>query len=303
MTPQRSAIPALLAIGALAFVTTSAAQAPAASYEALFVQGVAAYGAEEWPRCVEILVKAAEAAVIDGSERQAARAYFAAAACTAAKGDKDAAFALLDKAAAKGYRDVERATSNPYLEPLHQDPRWKSFFEGVQARRAAHRGNVNAELAKLYQEDQADRAGTLQATQWADVGKRDAERRKRVLEIVAEGGAKVADDYYHAGMVFQHGDKPEDYDRAHEWCLKALELDPEHPMARWLAAASKDRALMWRGKPQLYGTQFKKVDEKWILWEVDPSVTDEERVRWDVPPLSIAKKRVDELNGGTFQPH
>lgn len=284
----------------LSLYLDASAQAPAASYEALFVQGTAAYGAEDWPRCVETLVKAAEAAT---TERQAARAYFAAAACTAAKGDKDAAFALLDKAAAKGYRDVERAGANPYLEPLRQDPRWKPFLEGVQARRATKVGNVNADLAKLYQEDQADREGTLQATQWAEVGKRDAERRKRVVEIVTAGGAKVADDYYHAGMVFQHGDKPEDYDQAHEWCLRALELDPEHPTARWLAAASKDRALMWRGKPQLYGTQFKQVDGKWILWEVDPSVTDEERVKWDVPPLSIARKRVAELNGGTFQPH
>jgi tetratricopeptide (TPR) repeat protein len=124
-----------------------------------------------------------------------------------------------------------------------------------------------------------------------------------VIEIMAEDGVKSADDYYRAAMIFQHGEKPEEYDHAHEWCLKALELDPDHPMARWLAAASKDRALMWRGKPQLYGTQFKKVEEKWILWEVDPSISDEERVRWDVPPLSVARKRAEQLNAGTFQPH
>jgi len=276
------------------------AQPPSLSYETLFVQGTTAYAAEDWPRCAETLTRAAGAATGD---RQAARAYFTAAACATAKGDKDAAFALLEKAAAKGYRDVDRAGSNPLLEPLRQEPRWKTFFEGVQARSAARMGNVNAELAKLYEEDQKDREGTLQDTQWMEVEKRDAARRQRVREITAAGGAKAADDYYHAAMVFQHSIKPEDHDQAHDWCLKALELDPDHPMARWLAAASKDRALMWREKPQLYGTQYKMVDGKWILWEVDPAITDEERVRWDVPPLAVAKSRVERLNAGTSQPH
>lgn len=161
----------------------------------------------------------------------------------------------------------------------------------------------NNELARLYQEDQADRAGTLKDTDWAAVEKRDAERRQRVLEIMEKGGAREAADYYHAAMVYQHSVKPEDHDSAHAWCLKALELDPSLSKARWLAAASKDRALMWRGQPQLYGTQFKKVDGKWILWEVDPSITDEERAKWGVPPLSVAKERVEKLNAGTFEPH
>jgi hypothetical protein len=53
---------------------------------------------------------------------------------------------------------------------------------------------------------------------------------------------------------------------------------------------------MWQGKPQLYGTQFKKVDGRWILWEVDPTITDEERVRWNVPPLEENRKKLEALN-------
>lgn len=77
---------------------------------------------------------------------------------------------------------------------------------------------------------------------------------------------------------------------------KAVELDPANKSAKWLAAAAKDRWLMWQNKPQLYGTQFKKVDGRWILWEVDPTVTDEERARWNVPPLEEAKKKAEALN-------
>jgi hypothetical protein len=291
MRPHRLTLLATLLLAA-----TAGAQAPASSYEDLFARASAAYSAEDWPRCAEAFAKAAEVAT---AERLAARAYFAAAACTAAKGDKDAAFALLDKAAAKGYRATERAQSNPNLDPLRQDPRWKTFFEGVQARSAAYEATINAELARLYHEDQADRQGGPNSNiNWQAVSKRDAERRQRVLEIAGKGGLKTADDYYHAAMVFQHSDKTEDYERAHQWCLKAVELDPAHPSARWLAAATKDRYLMSQGKPQLYGTQFKKVDGKWILWEVDPSVTDEERAKWDVPPLAESKKLVEQMNAG-----
>ncbi|HEV8579818.1 MAG TPA: hypothetical protein VGX68_12150 [Thermoanaerobaculia bacterium] len=134
-----SFLPVALFAGVLTFTAAVAAQTLGPSYETLFVQGSAAYGAEDWSSCAATLVKAAEMAP---TERQAARAYFTAAACATAKGEKDAAFALLEKAAAK-----------------------------------------------------------------------------------------------------------------------------------------------------------------WILWEVDPSISDEERVRWDVPPLSVARKRAEQLNAGTFQPH
>lgn len=284
---------------ALALTVTAGAgaqpPAPTPAYQDLFARGVAAASAEDWPLCAQTFVEAAAAATDD---RRAARSYFAAAACTAANGDREGAFALLDQAAAKGHRDVERAAENPLLEPLRDDPRWAAFFEGVQARSAAHEAKLNPELASLYHADQEDRRGGPNADiDWAAVSRRDAERRQRVLEIVEQAGAREADDYYHAAMVFQHSDQPEDHDRAHEWCLEALELDPAHPHARWLAAASKDRSLMWRGEPQLYGTQYKMENGKWILWEVDPSITDEERARWDVPPLAVAKERLAELNG------
>jgi hypothetical protein len=70
--------------------------------------------------------------------------------------------------------------------------------------------------------------------------------------------------------------------------LKAIDLDPNNGSAKWLAAAAQDRLLMKLGKPQRYGTQFHWVDGQWAIWEVDPSVTDEERSRWNVPSLREA---------------
>lgn len=155
----------------------------------------------------------------------------------------------------------------------------------------------NAELARLYAEDQTDREqGPNANIDWPAVSKRDGERRERVRQIVAQGGATTSTDYYNAAMVYQHGSEIPDYDEANRLALKAVEIDPTNKAARWLAAAAKDRSLMWQGKPQLYGTQFKKVDGRWILWEVDPTITDEERARWNVPSLEEARKKLETLN-------
>jgi tetratricopeptide (TPR) repeat protein len=282
------------------FLTLLALALPAGAqtldiYRKAFQQASLAITAHEWEKCAGLFASAAEAAPYDG---QAARSYFAAAACSAAKGDKETAFGYLDKAAAKGHRDVERAESNPDIEPLRQDPRWKKFLDGVKERSAAHEARLNAELTRLYEEDQKDRSLPAGQTNWSQVAQRDADRKKRVLEITGQGTLKESDDYVHAAMVFQHGTDPDDFKRAHDLCLKAVEIDPANDDARWLAAASMDRYLMYKGEPQLYGTQTKKVDGKWILWTVDPSITDEERARWDVPPLAAAKERARQMNGG-----
>jgi hypothetical protein len=273
----------LLAAGA-------SAQVPP-EYRALFQQGTAAYVQKDWSRCAERLTAAAQAAA---SDRGAARALFGAAACLTAAGDKEAAFASLDKADARGYRDLERADGNPEIEPLRSDSRWQAFHSGVKERSDAHAATLNAELARLTAEDQKDRQ--QDKIDWAVVGKRDAERLERTRQIAAQGGLHQAEDYFNAALIFQHSDKTEDYDRAHQWCLKAVELDPELPSARWLAAATLDRYLMSQGKPQHYGTQFKKVNGQWVLWEVDPAVTDEERIQWEVDTLGESRKRVEAMN-------
>jgi hypothetical protein len=296
MKPKRHTLP--LTLTCLILAGGAAAQI-APGYPELFDQASNTYEKGDWVHCREQFAAAAKAAPLD---RQAARALSGAARCAARAGDKDGAFRDLDQAAARGYRDADRIATDSDFDPLRQDPRWKSFAGKVKARdAAAHKGPVNPELEKLYNEDQADRAPDMDKNDWTLVSKRDEARRKRVLKIMSQGGAREAADYVHAAMVLQHGQAPEDFEHANQWSLKAVELDPDYPNARWLAAAAKDRYLMNLGKPQLYGTQFKRdKDGPWYLWQVDPSITDEERAKWDVPPLARAKARVEALNGGTF---
>ena len=149
---------------------------------------------------------------------------------------------------------------------------------------------MNHELRGIFEADQRDR--TLRPLP-VSLAERDADRRERVDALIDAGGLVEPADYYHAAMVFQHGVELTDYWRARELALKAADMG--YRQARWLAAAAYDRWLMNQGKPQKYGTQYRAIAGKWALSDVDPETTDEERSRWDVPPLAEAKRRATDL--------
>jgi hypothetical protein len=254
-----------------------------------------AHGEKDYRGCAKLFLEAAASA----PEFQATTDLYNAACCQALAGDRDCAFQSLRQALDRGIPDlvqVDRWKADADLKGLHHDVRWKRFVADAEAKAKAALANANEELAALYREDQADRQGGLGAIIWASFGRRDAARRKRVREILQQGGAKVAADFFHAAMVFQHGDDLDDFQTAHELAVKATELDPNHDTARWLAAAAKDRWLMHSGKPQWYGTQYVMKNWKWALYEVDPSISDAERASWNVPALSESKRRADEMN-------
>jgi hypothetical protein len=150
---------------------------------------------------------------------------------------------------------------------------------------------VNQELRALFEQDQADRRGELPA----DLYERDAWRRHRVEQLLAHGTVADPDDLFYAAMVFQHGADRAHFLRAHRLARRAAELGSTRP-ARWLAAAAYDRWLMAGGLPQKYGTQYRPAGGRWVLHEVDPTTTDEERARWDVPPLAEALRRADQMS-------
>lgn len=152
---------------------------------------------------------------------------------------------------------------------------------------------TNTVLLRLFEQDQADREARLPTSA---LTQRDLERRNTAKKVLAKATLKTADDFYHAAVIFQHGSNASDFAKARALALKALELDNDHSLARWVAAAAEDRRLMAIGKPQLYGTQFKATDGHWELYDVDPRITDAERAKWNVPPLRDAKRRVEAMN-------
>ena len=82
----------------------------------------------------------------------------------------------------------------------------------------------NAEMAAIYQADQAPRQSlkSYYATA-AQVDKDDAARREQVRVLIDKGQLRAAEDFRLAAMVFQHGSEPRDYLFAHTLALVALE--------------------------------------------------------------------------------
>jgi hypothetical protein len=124
------------------------------------------------------------------------------------------------------------------------------------------------ELIEIFRADQEERENftKLKPEEVLTLRERDRARRDRVAELMNAGSLKSADDYYYAAMVFQHGEKPDDYLTAH--VLATVAGFQGHPAARWLSAASLDRYLVSKQGLQVFNTQF-TIDGKG-KWQLRP---------------------------------
>jgi tetratricopeptide (TPR) repeat protein len=221
--------------------------------------------------------------------------YYNAARCCARIGDIEQAFEYLTTAVDKGYRDINTMKQDADFDILRSDVRWDNIAKKCRENMDDYLASNNVALYRIYSEDQADRVGD--EINWDAVAERDVVRRDQVRKMLADSTVRTSEDYYHAAMIFQHGEVPEDYMRAHELALRAVEMDSTNDDAKWLAAAAQDRYLWNTGKPQWYGTQFHIVDGKWTIDPIDTvKVTDEERTKWHVPSLKEARARAELMN-------
>ena len=161
---------------------------------------------------------------------------------------------------------------------------------------------MNAELHTLFEADQTERQHHPEygTTEYWQLRERDAQRRVRTTALIAENALGEAEDYFHAAMIFQHGESLEDVWQAHHLTAKAASLGYEP--AQWLTAAALDRWLMYQGKLQTYGTQFVPDGKAYRLWDVDPTTTDADRAAWNVPSLQEQTERAQEMTKQIPQP-
>ncbi|MEM9327773.1 MAG: hypothetical protein AAGA85_19040 [Bacteroidota bacterium] len=141
------------------------------------------------------------------------------------------------------------------------------------------------ELKILFDQDQEDCAhppadGTPEHEAFRG---RIKERMAKAQEVLRNEESVSGEDYFHACILFIHGDRPEDFWQAYQWGLKSVDLG--YTTAKKYTAAAYDRWLMYQGKPQKYGLQYVPDGVRLRVWDVDPTTSDEERAAWDVPPL------------------
>jgi tetratricopeptide (TPR) repeat protein len=218
------------------------------------------------------------------------------AACAAAlEGRKEEAMTWLERSVENGYRDAEWMKQDEDLASLRELPAFTALLARIPTFPPREEEGGNPELKRLMDEDQADRrppVGSISPDHWKQIAERDRQRRQRVSELLGAGAAKTGADFFAAALVFQHGDKLEDYARARELAAEAARRG--HPRGLWLTAAAWDRWLMRAGQPQRFGTQYTldKASGKMNLYPVDPAVTDAERSRWGMLPLEELRPKM-----------
>ena len=163
----------------------------------------------------------------------------------------------------------------------------------------------NPELRTLKEADQSDRSDRKVRENGNELRRRDAERRERVLEILRASELSTAWDYFNAALILQHGDSVEDIRLAHSLSTVAATVDPGHPRAKWLMAASWDRLMLRLKQPQWYGTQsMKDASGQFVLYMVHPdAVSDVDRQALGVPTLAEAQASLDLRNGSEQLPN
>lgn len=176
-------------------------------------------------------------------------------------------------------------TPNAACEPAIQSG---SLRLGTQPDAAA-----SAQMQTIFAADQVDRQGDID---WEAVGTRDLEREKQVLKLLENGRLFTGKDLLAAAYVFHHGSCPNHYLLAHTLAKQAIVVRGARP--KWMYASTLDRWLLSTGQPQKYGTQPAVINTVFDFYTgraqacerteapIDPAVTDAERARYDVQPLT-----------------
>lgn len=153
----------------------------------------------------------------------------------------------------------------------------------------------NIELKSLFIEDQFDRQN-LDSIGWDKVLKNDSIRIVKLYKLLNSNNLKTSVDYHNAAMLFQHGGDTISSSMAIKMMKKSIELDST--ANKWLLAAAIDRDLMFKNKPQIYGTQYSRTENTlWQLYKIDTTIiNDHERIKYGVSTLAQQRARIIEMN-------
>ncbi|EKD26133.1 MAG: beta-lactamase [uncultured bacterium] len=152
----------------------------------------------------------------------------------------------------------------------------------------------NKELIEMFKNDQADR--TTPNIDWKIVQKNDSIREARVYQLLDSNKVRTSADYNNAALIFHHGEDSVAYGMAVKLMKKSIELDSTRN--KWYLAVMTDRYLLSINKPQIYGTHYKRLDNKIVVREEMDStiITDAERIECKVETLAEQREKIKNLN-------
>lgn len=164
----------------------------------------------------------------------------------------------------------------------------------------------NKIIYKIFLDDQKDHSAVKiriynNEDDWEKLSKRDKRRQEKILQILKNKKLIISgEDYFMAGIIFQHGTTITDSKKAISLAKKGAEMGNDR--AKWLYAAATDRLLIRQGEKQKFGTQYQKKNKKWQLNPVDKRTTDKERAKYNVVTLKEARAKAESWNKKGIDP-
>ena len=160
------------------------------------------------------------------------------------------------------------------------------------------RKDCSAELTKIVRADQDARGNFMNLSQkdLLQMREDDIHRREMVRVLADQNCFESKQDYSNAALVFQHGDKPEDFFQSFQWSKKAGDKS--------LMALSLDRYLVSKGMKQLFGSQANKGHDSkcWCLEQTEMNFSDTKRKVFTGKTLADQINWMKSMNQGSECP-
>ena len=230
------------------------------------------------------------------------------AACSwALANNADSSFFQLHRIATKAnYMNYEHITTDPDLNSLHNDNRWKPLLDLIQQNKDKAEANLNkplvAQLDSIFTEDQKYRLQIDQIEKkygwesnemkahWKIINKKDSINLIKVKSLLDKYGWLGADVAGNQGnstlfLVIQHSDQG-----TQEKYLPMMREAVKNGKATGSSLALlEDRVALGQGKKQIYGSQIGRDNETKLYFVSpleDPDNVDKRRAEVGLQPLA-----------------
>jgi hypothetical protein len=130
-----------------------------------------------------------------------------------------------------------------------------------------------------------------------DLHESEQAARQRIRQMLKQQAIVTADDFFRAGMFFQHSDNYRDYALAVTLFATSYHLGEE--WAKNYYALAIDRFLLSIHQPQYFGTQFEKKDHEWTLLPYRQDVPDSIRKEYYIQPLQELLETAKDMDNPT----
>lgn len=156
--------------------------------------------------------------------------------------------------------------------------------------------SANSNFEELFQQEIAGMNAKVSREGSGRQTRDETARRERVLELIEAGELRTPMDGFHAAAILRTSGELDVLTMAQDLAFDAAEAGIDEGLP--LAAEIIDRGLMIQQLPQMYATQYAydPINNKWYLWDLDPTVTDADREYMGVPSVADALLRLNRLN-------